>query len=643
MGKLVVESIGIADLLERLRTNTWLVPAFQRDFVWSEANVTSLVLSVIEARPIGMATLWEQPDDSDLTLVPASIEDTQNNLANAVTLTDDDEYRPNKFYAVLDGRQRSTALAMAFGGLRATDSRRRFSGRFFLDVKEQDVTDRVQYIREPQVKANKYDQLSACVADGLFPLATDPNKGLMGQWMNYLQEIHNPANYPNGKLPEASELESRNTILQKAFEGITETVLAVYVVPAGYTLGEICEIFETLNTTGTKVSTVDLLHSWLFNDTHKDDEPILLRDWIDDLGQLEGAVGWASKTERPEIIAQTVTACYVALDDTDKPPPRSVGSSKKSAPVTTLKASDLLATPAEFWRDAVANGDNLAGYIGDFQKCVSAAYFPLSECPYPVTVAMYSALRWFMDHDSHYSEQWSTGELDALFRAFFWRNALTGRYDQGFLTQSASDLKDLKDILFRRAKATTANGWASEANDLLSKSESMNLRLPTVDETERQLLQAKPAGALGQALSLPVRTRPAVDLLDPGTDISYPSTKSVELHHIYPKAWCASNQHGALGEILDPNKAEYDYVKSVSNLTPLTRESNNDWRAKTPGQALAKGDMSFEVAKARLESHFISDDAYVALTADTPDPKGFWHARAKDIANELVTRCSVYL
>jgi hypothetical protein len=288
--------------------------------------------------------------------------------------------------------------------------------------------------RSPEVKANKYDQLSVCIGAGLFPLATDPEKGLMGQWMSYLQELQKPANYPNSQLPDAPELERRNAILQQAFEGINETILAVYIVPADYTLGEICEIFETLNTTGTKVSTVDLLHSWLYNDTSKDTEPILLRDWIDDLGQLSGAVGWASKSNRPEIIAQTVTACYVALDDPEKPTPRAVGGAKRQSSITALKAGDLLATPTEFWREAVARASEVANYIGDFQKCVSGAQFPLSECPYPVTVAMYCSLRWYMDNDSRYSGQWSDKELDGLFRAFFWRNSLTGRYDQGFLS-----------------------------------------------------------------------------------------------------------------------------------------------------------------------------------------------------------------
>jgi hypothetical protein len=640
LGKLAVESIGIADLLKRLRDNTWLVPAFQRDFVWSEAEVTSLALSVVEARPIGMATLWEQADDSGLALVPASIPDTQNGDSVEANLSKDPSARPNKFFAVLDGRQRSTAVAMIFGGLRASDARRRFSGRYFLDVTNQDPSERVRYIRDAQVKTKKYDQLSVCIGEGLFPLATDPDEGLMGQWLNYIQAIKDPANYPNQVLPDEAELERRNSVLKNAFEGISETVLAVYIVPAEYTLGEICEIFETLNTTGTRVSTVDLLHSWLYNDTSGDEEPILLRDWIDDLGQLEGALGWASKSNRPELIAQAITACYVTLDS-EKAPPRSVGGKKKQTSVTSIKAGDLLATPAEFWKDVIESADVLASYIGDFQKCVSDSRFPMSDCPYPVTMTMYTALRWYMDHDSRYAEQWTLAELNALFRAFFWRNALLTRYDQGFLSQSAADVKILKEILFRRAKAASANAWAADANEALVK--NMNMKLIDRDVLRAFLLDAKPAGALGLALSLPVLTRPTQDLLDPGVSISFPSSKPVELHHIYPQAWCANNQHGDLIAVLEPNIAEHDYARSVANLTPLTRESNNIWRAKTPGQALAEKDLQSEVAKSRLDSHFISPETFAILTAATPNPLSFWEERASAIADVLLGRCVVDL
>lgn len=639
MSSLSVESITIEELLKRLRTNTWMVPSFQRDFVWSEAQVTSLVLSVIEARPIGMATLWEQPDDSDLKLEPLSIPDTQNGKSADVTLSPDDN-RPNKFFAVLDGRQRSTALAMAFGGLRATDSRRRFSGRFFLDVAQQDATERVRYIKESDVKKNKLDQLSVCVGQGLFPLATEPGAGLMGQWMGYVQAIKDPSNYPGKVLPDEEELSRRNAILLDAFEGISKTILAVYIVPADYSLGEICEIFETLNTTGTKVSTVDLLHSWLYSDTSGLDQPILLRDWIDDLGEIEGAVGWASRSNRPEIIAQTVTACYVTLES-EKPAPRAVGGKIKQSSITSLKATDLLATPVAFWQNVVEEKAQLANFMGDFQQSVSGSYFPMTECPYPVSVAIYSGLRWYMAHDSRFNGQWTQGELDALFRAFFWRNALTGRYDQGFLSQSAADIKALRDILYRRLQAANTNSWATEANGLLAS--VMGMPVPSQEDLIRALLHAKPAGALGMALTLPMRTSPDVDLLDPAASIKFPSDKPVELHHIYPQAWCSNNRHGHLATVLDSNQAEFDYVRSVANLTPLTRESNNTWKAKTPGQALSEKGVDFANSKDRLESHFISKEAFKALTSPQVDPKKFWESRAELVASDLIQRCQVSL
>lgn len=639
MSKLAVESRTIAEVLDLLRSNTWLVPSFQRDFVWSEADVTSLALSVIEARPIGMATLWEQADDSELHLEPASISDTLDGKPVEATLSTNSD-KPKKFYAVLDGRQRATALAMVFGGLRATDARRKFSGRYFLDVSHPDESERVRYIKDAQVKSQNLDQIAVCIGRGLFPLATDPSVSMMSQWLTYIQEIKEPNNYPNQTLPEAVELERRDAILKKAFQGITDTVLAVYVVPTDYDLGDICEIFETLNTTGTKVSTVDLMHSWLYNDTIADPEQIHLREWIDDLGQKPGAIGWSSRLNRPELIAQAVTAAYVAIDS-DKPAPRSVGGRKKTTSVSSIKASDLLATPAAFWKQVIDEEDVFASYLGDFQRCVSDRYFPMLDCPYPVMIAMYVGLRWYMAHDSRYAQQWSQHELDGVFRAFFWRNSLASRYDQGFLSQSATDMKSLKEVLFSRSKSSSANAWAQEANEFLDR--SMGLKIPTFDELRPQLLDAKPAGAVGRALSLPVRTRPEKDLLDPGASILFPSDQPVELHHIYPKAWCASNQHGVLGAILDRNRADFDYVGSVANLTPLTRESNNAWRANTPGQALAAQAMGFETARSRLESHFIGEPAYMALTADSPSPLAFWEARAESISGELISRCSVSL
>jgi uncharacterized protein with ParB-like and HNH nuclease domain len=74
MSALEVSSVQVPGIMERLKRNEWLVPEFQRDFVWSVSDIKNLALSIIDSRPIGMATLWEQEEDA-IPLEPLSIND----------------------------------------------------------------------------------------------------------------------------------------------------------------------------------------------------------------------------------------------------------------------------------------------------------------------------------------------------------------------------------------------------------------------------------------------------------------------------------------------------------------------------------------------------------------------------------------
>jgi hypothetical protein len=634
MDDLKVTDTTVPGILESLKRGEWLVPQFQRDFVWSTEQVSALVQSILAARPIGMITLWEQADDSGLELERISIPDQDSSGKRSLrffgpTVT------ASKRFAILDGRQRCTAIAMAFGGLRAEHGLYRHSGRYFLDVTERDSRKRVKFFKEAEVQKRGLATDGNCFAAGLFPLASnEPAETLLMQWMRYLQALQKPDFYPEKILPSPEELESRNRVLQEAFEGIVKTKLAVYVVPDKYNLADICEIFETLNTTGTKVSTVDLIHSWLYADTLSSAEgPFLLREWIQELGQRDGAIGWADPSDRPELLAQLVTACYVALKD--KPPARQLRGVAQA--IESVKAADLLATPTSHWRSVQQHEELFAEYLGHAQSVAAGGYFPWSACPYPVSMALYVALRWHHKFDQANSGTWGIEELDALFRAFFWRNALTRRYDQGFLTQIATDLDSMKQWLSTRGKHVSAAAWANAVEKELR---NYMYAVPSKQELVDYLTDGNQGGALQKALVLPMLASVQTDFIN-GKTLAFPKASDLELHHIYPKEWSRSNRVGSLARLLDPDQAERDYVNSVSNLVPLSRESNNQWRYKNPGQILVERKLQFPSIEDSLRVLFIDEKAFKMLKLGAESLPDFWLHRAMLIADDLTKRTKI--
>ncbi|HEL5040876.1 TPA: DUF262 domain-containing protein [Stenotrophomonas maltophilia] len=628
-----VEAVGISKVLENLRNSAWLVPSFQRDFVWSEGDVVNLVSSIIDARPIGMATLWEQPDESALDLDSINIPDRQGAQAGLARFSDPAQ-RPNKIFAILDGRQRCTAIAMAFGGFRSQDPKRKFSGRFYLNASSEDPLKRVVYFKDSEVRAKQLDVDSACIAQGLFPLSSNvEDESLFEQWMRYLQALYKPEFYPNGQMPSSDELRKRDGVVKAAFSGINQTLLAVYVVPQTFTLGDICEIFETLNTTGTKVSTVDLIHSWLYTDTSGGvAEPLSLRDWIDELGQQPGAIGWASRDDRPELIAQMVTACYLGLGE-ERPAPRQVGR-KLSSQISSVKAGDLLATPTAHWVSLVNNTERFASYLNDFQMAVAGSKFPYSRAPYPASAAIYMSIRWHMYADTSFGDSWTLSEVDSIYRAFYWRNALSGRYDQGFLSQIGTDIKAILGQLAQRRSYATAEQWAEASEQWLST--YMEAQLPSRQQVVDWLTDMRPAGARLKALTLPIYAGARRDILDPDIDLTYPSDESLELQPL-----CHKNFLRNSGVDKSDREIEKNYTASISNLIPISRKSSSVLR--TRGIAGAVGDFGAWVAanKASLDYMFIDSSLLELLTESRPNMSVFCEARASRIADHLLSQCQV--
>jgi len=628
MSGIEVKSLVLTEIIQNLQTGEWLAPEFQRDFVWNTNQIIGLVNSILEAKPIGMATLWEQEDESDLPLEHLSIADDFDGQKNVNQYFGKNSDRPGRYYAILDGKQRSTAIAMVFGGFKATSGSRRYSGSYFLNTDYEDLQDRVVYKSKNEVKRDGLDNITSYVRNGLFPLAID-GADLTSNFFKYTNAVSRAEHYVDNELPDIAIVDRRSQVLQDAFNGIRNTRLAVYIVPKEETLSEICDIFETLNTTGTRVSTVDLIHSWVYAETSDDPEPIRLRDYMDALSEYDGLRGWPSSGYRPEVIAQIVASIQIALDK--KHPPRAV-SGKKETKINSIKSSDLLAISSSSWRDFFEEQEFVAGCFEDMQNIVAGGSFTLGECPYPGVVNIYLALRWYLEFDKASQFVWTVEHLNKLFVAFFWRNAFSTRYDQGFMTRVAADVVAFKSFLNATTSQNPDHNWAITTNHWLDKLPGMASNNIMYENIKSATSNGHIKGALRDAGRLLLIARASIDPIDTQIDIS---EGAHELHHIYPKKWCRDNLVAVNENYIGDDADQNNWVNSASNLMPMSARSNKAWGSKQPSSAIYKFEIKSEDQKKTLERYFISDECLTLMENGTNSVGQFFEARSQLLAQEF--------
>lgn len=107
--------ITIAQAIERIHRNEYLLPAFQRDFVWSAEQIEKLFDSLMKGYPISSMLFWKvkggtKTDFRFYKFLSTFIQ--YHRICNDPIPTDN----INDFYAILDGQQRLTSLYIGLCG-----------------------------------------------------------------------------------------------------------------------------------------------------------------------------------------------------------------------------------------------------------------------------------------------------------------------------------------------------------------------------------------------------------------------------------------------------------------------------------------------------------------------------------------------
>jgi hypothetical protein len=239
-------NFDISQLLKKIRAGHFLIPQFQRDFTWKEGQTRLLVDSIARNYPIGSLLVLGKNDE-----VPLKSRKLDANYPPQSAENDNDEIfdePTSESYYVLDGQQRLTSIARVF--LDAHPKRNYYFDLkkmhlFFRDENPSWIVSRIRGKKNPDRKDN--NRL----------IRTDVAIDQQKCDVYISQYIEDSGDFPEFE-NDRNEARKAAAKLKGIFETIRKFSIPFVALESDAPLESVCRVFETINSTGTRLTTFDL-------------------------------------------------------------------------------------------------------------------------------------------------------------------------------------------------------------------------------------------------------------------------------------------------------------------------------------------------------------------------------------------------
>jgi hypothetical protein len=566
---------GLKDLLGEVQSGKVQLPDFQRDWVWDEDHIISLIASVSLSYPIG-AIMLLQTGNPSVRFKPRVITGVQLPQPPA----------PERL--ILDGQQRLTSLFLSLlylGAVPTMDTRRRAIKRFYyIDIAKalDENTDREEAIfavpEDKIVRTFRGDVLRDCSSDTqefeqlMFPLnqvfdVADWRKRFNLHWK-----------YDAGK-----------TALYDQFEARVIDRFKEYQVPVIHLRKEnpkeaVCQVFEKVNTGGVSLNVFELLTA-----TYAADDFSLRDDWAARQKHL-AEIRVLSAVQSTEFLqAIALLATWKRRNDAI-----ASGADAARAPGISCKRPAILSlTLDEYkeWADRVADAFKSAARFLHEQKIFAAR-----DIPYPPQLVPFSAILTALASEP------TAPQREKLLR-WFWCGVFGELYGGATESRFARDLPEMLAWLNGGPEATTL----SDCNFVPDRLLSMRNRISAAYKGLYALLMRD--GAQDFRTGVPIEVASYFD-------------DNIDIHHIFPRDWCRKNG-------VEPGRCD-----SIVNKTPLSFRTNRLIGGRAPSDYLQRLEKEFgsnaDDLNKILRSHVIDP---AALRSDNFD--AFFQGRQQALLQRI--------
>lgn len=234
--------IKLPKLLSLIKNGKFEIPQFQRSFVWRDNQVKLLVDSIARGYPVGSFLLMNKDESLELKSrsIEALISDEEESEAGEEVLSGEAQY-------ILDGQQRITSITRVF--LNAN-----LNKAYYFDLNKiasEGWSDETDWIVS---RAKNGKQARDRISNNRLirsDIVLDQKKSDI-----YISEYVEDGDDFN----EFDKNQKREIVakIKGVFENIRNYDLSLITIDASQGLESICRVFETINSTGTRLTTFDL-------------------------------------------------------------------------------------------------------------------------------------------------------------------------------------------------------------------------------------------------------------------------------------------------------------------------------------------------------------------------------------------------
>lgn len=465
MGSFTPVARKLSDLLSDIDCGKLRLPSFQRDYKWTAPKVKKLIDSIQCNHPAGSLLLLNV-DYNNMMISDMSF-----------SFTDTTKQIENVKFLVLDGQQRLTSCYAAFYNLG--------NKTYFLDYKrlmdlDKEMDGKGIEFEELIIDKRHMDYPAAKLDEGLLPLSfIRDKKTFRDSLKEYKDSIR--ANHEKDDIYDFLD-----TRLSDFLDPIFDYEFPVVELPESLSLDAVCKVFQTINSTGLKLSAFDICVAKF------------MRYGLD----LKKMVKEAKENSYLKMVAdsdETMILQTVALLAGKAP--------KKNALADTLVNNDI----EQYWNGAIEGIITAVKVLDGFGAGTTEN---LTILPYQPIIPLYAAIITNRDFNSLSVD--ARGNITNKLKIFFYCSALTSRYTEG----TDNKLRDDYDSIL---------SWISGGS-------SPAIVKNGVMWNTSKYIGATKQSAFGKAILCLVNNQNPKDFYEDKMVGFGENTVSTQIHHIFPEA-----------------------------------------------------------------------------------------------------------